>query len=910
MAARTRCGRIDPQLERPHTGIEPIFPNHTRADGYAQDMASVGHPGTAATDDLLQAETDLLERLLFDMLTEQTDLGFVRAVRRLHEAAKALRDGDAQQAEPFLDALRATPTDRLEPVVRACGMQLALANIAEERERVRRRRAADAPGAPPQPESLAEAAHRLDGRPHPRRLPDLDVGFVLTSHPTEATRRSILDHQQAVWRALDVMGDPRLGAHERRAAEHRLSEHLALWWQTDAVRRVRPRVIDEVRRTLSFFEDVLFEAAADLVAELARTFPQPAGWRQPGIRFGSWAGGDMDGNPAVGGETVLRTLELHRALALRLLRERVDRLSGAYSQAAERIPVSPALRRSLDRDARELGDVAARLGARTVHEPLRRKLAFIAARLDRTARGAAGGYASPRELDADLELVRTSLGSREVAEGAIARLLVQVRTFGFHLARLDVRQSADVLQDACARLVPALRDQPEPERVRLLTTLLHFDEPPTLSDAPPDALAALQAVAEAQRRYGREALDTLIVSMVQQPSDVLAAVLLARTAGADLHVVPLFETIPALQEAERTLAVLYENTAYAALLDRSGREQEVMLGYSDSGKDSGYLASQWWLYRTQEALMAQADRAGVRLRFFHGRGGSPSRGGGPTHLAILGQPPGTVRGRVRITEQGEAIAARYAHPQLALRSFEQALAAIILADEAPAPPPPAEFRAAMAQLAERSRDVYRALVHEDPDFVAFFRQVTPIDELAELNIGSRPASRGGSESVEALRAIPWVFAWTQNRLVLPSWYGAGTALAEGDAALHRRMYETWPFFRSVCSTLEMALFKTDLGVAERYLSLVEPDLVARLWEPIRAEHERVVRLLLRITGERELLESSPALRRRLAHRNPWVDPISHVQVELLRRARAGDRAARPALLESITAVAAGMRNTG
>ena len=436
-------------------------------------------------------------------------------------------------------------------------------------------------------------------------------------------------------------------------------------------------------------------------------------------------------------------------------------------------------------------------------------------------------------------------------------------------------------------------------------------------------LETFTAVARAVERHGPDALDTLVISMVERPSDVLAGLLLARWAGlfepeasesgparSGLRIVPLFETIPALREAEDTLGALYRNLAYAVQLDLLGRDQEVMLGYSDSGKDSGYLTSQWELYRAQERLTQQADAAGVRVRFFHGRGGSPSRGGGHAHGAILAQPPGTVRGRIRITDQGETVAAKYAHPQLAQRSLEQSLAAVLLASAAPPPPPPERFRAEMEALSQRSRDVYRALVHEHPDFPAFFRQGTPVEELSELNIGSRPASRGGSPGIDRLRAIPWVFAWMQNRLVLPSWYGAGTALCEGDHSLQAEMWSEWAFFAGVFGTLEMALFKADLGVAERYLVLVDEDLAERLWPLIRREHERVVARVLDITGQDALLERSRSLRERLAHRNAWVDPLSHLQVELLDRSRRGDDAARAPLLATIPGIAAGMRNTG
>jgi phosphoenolpyruvate carboxylase len=397
--------------------------------------------------------------------------------------------------------------------------------------------------------------------------------------------------------------------------------------------------------------------------------------------------------------------------------------------------------------------------------------------------------------------------------------------------------------------------------------------------------------------------------MVQQPSDVLAALWLVRRAGADLRLAPLFETLADLREAPATMAALYETPVYRDGLRAHANRQLIMLGYSDSGKDSGFVASQWALHVAQERLAAQASAAGLELELFHGRGGSPSRGGGRTHRAILAQPPGSIGGRIRITEQGETVSARYGDPELAVRSLEQTLSAVLLATAREQPPVPAAWRAEMERMAEHSRERYRALVFDDPAFARFFEQATPLAELTALNIGSRPHKRSAG-GIEALRAIPWVFAWTQNRLLLPSWYGAGAALAEGELEVQREMAAGWPFFQSLLSTLEMALYKTDLGVAERYLRLVEPALRDRFWPVIAREHDQVVGRLLEITGAPSLLDDSPALPRRLSHRNPWIDPLSHLQVELLARARAGRAEAREPLLATITGIAAGMRNTG
>ena len=400
--------------------------------------------------------------------------------------------------------------------------------------------------------------------------------------------------------------------------------------------------------------------------------------------------------------------------------------------------------------------------------------------------------------------------------------------------------------------------------------------------------------------------------MTEQPSHVLGARWLAQRAGAALKLrfVPLFETLDDLDRAPATMAKLYASAPYRELLRTQGDRQIIMLGYSDSGKDGSFFASQWALRGAQLDLARQAADAGIELELFHGRGGSTSRGGGPTYRAIVAQPTGSLHGRIRITEQGETISSRYGHPELAERSLEQTLSAVLLASNVARPTAAEDWRADVDRLARRSREVYRALVYEDPDFARFFFQITPVQALADLNIGSRPPSRGGDGTIESLRAIPWVFAWTQNRILLPSWYGAGSALAEGDLERYRAMHARWPFFATLVSTLEMALFKTDLGVAERYLRLVDPELRARFWPQIVAEHEKVKSSVLAITQSTRLLAGSARLQERLAHRDPWVDPLSHLQVELLERTRADATADRQALLGTVTGIAYGLRNTG
>jgi phosphoenolpyruvate carboxylase len=858
----------------------------------------------------LTLDTALLEALLGDVLEEQEGRAFRDRVFWLRETAAQLRDGDDDAGERLVSFISRLSSAALEPCVRACSMQLQLANIAEELERLRRRRQHDSDTSAPQRESLA--ATRAAAALHPdaqvnEALRRLDVRLVMTAHPTDATRRSVFDHQQAVWAAMERLDDERIGRTERRLIEDELRETLTLWWQTGAVRRSRPAVEDEVRRILFFFEAVLFDAAPRLEAEIARCFGTRWPPERPAVRFGSWAGGDMDGNPVVTPEAVSSTLRLHRSTALRLLRRRVEALAAQFSQAEERLLVAPALQASLARDEQEMPDVARRRS--NEDEPFRRKLSYISARLYGSLRGLAHGYRSPQQLADDLELIRASTSSRRVADGALGRLLTQVRVFGFHLAALDVRLSSHDLREAAAAQIDGYAELDEGERCAALARLL--EDPPgwPLPEVFP-------AIAAGLGEYGARALGSVVISMVERASDVLAARALMGLAGIGaggletLPLVPLFETVEDLAHAQSTMAALYEDPLYVRQLGELGGKQEIMLGYSDSAKDGGFLASQWALFEAQERLLADADEREIELRFFHGRGGSTSRGGAPSYRAILAQPPGSIRGRIRITEQGEVISQRYSHPELALRSLEQTTSAVILAALSGDQVVPQRYREEAQRFAARSREVYRALIYDDSRFDALLNGISPLDALMRLNIGSRPSSRSASKTVGELRAIPWVFAWMQNRMLLPAWYGAGAALAEGDRELQREMLERWPFFRMLCSTLEMSLFKTDLGVAERYLVLLGQNPGAELWETICTEHERIVATMLEIAGTETLLANAPNLLARLSHRNPWIDPLSHMQIDLLRRTRAGDELAEGALLLTVNGIAAGMRNTG
>jgi phosphoenolpyruvate carboxylase len=867
----------------------------------------------------LDRDTRLLSQLLEETIADQGGEALRTAVVGLHRAAASVRAGEAGSVDKAAAlAAQILDSDPLD-VIRACSMELHLANLAETRERVRRRRTyLREAGGPPQRESIAEAAGRLSARSSKtaaRALDDLRLDLTFTAHPTEATRWSVMQHAGDVSELLAELDDDRLGPSQRGRVVAGIREALALWWQTAEVRRQRPQVDDEVRRNLHYFDRVLFDAVPELVRELERCFgPRPGDFAP--LRFSSWAGGDMDGHPGVTAATFTATVEVHRRLAVRLLRERVERLASRYSQSETEMGSGrAALDASLRRDAALMPEVTRRLGDRRRHEPLRAKLNYISERLLISGENPESplAYAHAEQVRRDLELVRDAAGGAAVADGAIKDVLRQVSAFGLHLARLDVRLAADAIAESVQRDLPELAGADEAGRRAILSARIDAAHPDQFGPicAPTEALHALSAAA---RRF-RGGADTLVISMVHDVTDVLGALWLARRAGVGgpdeplLHITPLFETLAALSHAPDTMAALYADPTYRDHLARHGDRQEIMLGYSDSAKDAGFLTSQWAIYRAQELLVAQGPEYGVDVTFFHGRGGSPSRGGAPAHQAILAQPPGSLEGGVRITEQGEVISAKYADRGLAGRSLEQQLSALLLGRAAPNAAVPDAFCDEIERAAGRSRDVYRALVDDDA-FVRFFHQISPIDELSELTIGSRPASRRAGGRLEDLRAIPWVFAWTQNRLLVPSWYGAGTALEEGDLDRQREMWRTWPFFRMACSTLEMALFKVDLSVGRRYLALVDGDLAERFWPVLEAEHDRVVARLLAIRDGSALLDVTPALRDRLSHRNRWVDPLSHLQVALLARARGGDSTVADALMATITGIAAGLRNTG
>lgn len=911
-------------------------------------------------DEELRRDISLLGRLLGTVIREQGGDALLDTEERIRALTRALRrDPPAVEAEAMADELAgivagmddATTTG----VIRCFAIYFQLVNAAEQHHRVRRRRRRDAEREDeqrPQAESLAAAFADLSARgvPDGRVAAALDgmlVEPVATAHPTEISRQTVLAKHLVVDECLASLDNPLLSPRERTEVVERLLEEITVLWQSDHQRAHAPRVLDEAARILYFFQRVLVGASGAVQEELERLlaehYPEVTPPRRI-LAFGSWAGGDQDGNPNATPDLVGVVLDRHAALARRLLREAARALAAAISVSDRVAPASPELRTSLAADAVRLPDVAAAAQVRSPHQPYRQKLAVVEARLDPDG---PAPYTDPQELRADLEVIERSLtagrGGR-IARRSVARLIRQVDTFGFHLARLDVRQHSTRFQEAAAGLAgrdPAdWRDAPEPERIAVLAELLAGVRAASPADDVP-ITRTMRVLHEAVLRHGPDAGGTVVVSFTRRTSDLLAALLTARTAGlldvADgrplrsaVDLIPLFETIDDLRRAPDTLRGLLAESVYRRNLEARDDRQVVMVGYSDSNKDGGYLAANWELYQCQQRLADVCRLNGVSLTLFHGRGGTASRGGGSTYAAIMGGPVGTLDGRIRITEQGETLTFKYGLRPVAERNLDSLVAAVLARtlqeQEAQGfPGLRAVWDEALAELAAASMAAYRSLVYDDPDFVRYFVAASPIRELAMLNIGSRPARRVGEGDdlrVEDLRAIPWVFAWTQNRHLLPSWYGVGTALHafttryRGGLEVLREMYDEWPWWRALIDNCHMTVAKVDLRIARGYARLV-PDaaLAERVFARVEQEFARTVTGLLGIVRADDVLDDKPYLQRSIRLRNPYIDPLHAIQVRLLAELRATDDPARATRIEeplllTISGVAAGMRNTG
>lgn len=905
----------------------------------------------------LRAEVRALGSALGRVITRLEGPETLVRVEQLRRLAKAARSGDTDAGMALTEAVKAlTPAEAFSQAM-AFTLYFELVNLAEENFRIlllRRRRAAVAraeAAVPPLRESIESAVAELKARGTPpesmQALVDrMRIELVFTAHPTESKRRTLLTKlrrlahllQRDVGQVPGQLGDP--AAVERE---------IASLWLTDRSRVERPLVTDEAKTGLWYFDSTLYEALPrlqdDLRAALARHYPgvsAPTGW----LTFGSWIGGDRDGNPNVTAAVTQEVLELHRLLAMRKLASDVRELGRSLTVSDRRETITTEMRKLL-RENRHLSKRVELLAKRYPHEPYRLVLAGLHERLETAMRRVPGVVSLPESaLEEPMlrtEDVREILGvlgqslsagrGAILAGGELSDSLARLDVFGLHTARLDLRQHSGPHEAAVAELLgrPDYPRWPEAQRREVLAARL-----PGAKDIAVGELAACSAATRhvmeplilagrARGLLGPDCLGIYIISMTTDVSDLLEVALLMRLSGVELPIAPLFETLEDLDNAPRVLAELFTHPAYAPILATQAGHQHVMLGYSDSNKDCGYLTANWALYKAQAAIARVCQEQGVRVTLFHGRGGSIARGGGPAAKAILAQPMALRDGGIRVTEQGEVLSTRYHDPELAHRILEQMTYGVMLGIQAAEQPATikAEWQEAMERMSAAGFAAYKKLVHDEPDFIAFWKQATPIDEISNLKLGSRPTFRRATQSVADLRAIPWVFSWMQSRFNFPGWYGLGSALepllkrGRSGRDLLREMHAEWPFFQTLIDNAQLTMRKADMGIARLYASLVEdPKLRARMLGILEAEFARAEAAILAITGQRRLLAREPVLLKSVELRNPYIDPLNYLQVEMLRRLRSGgldtetEQATRRVVELTINGISGGLKNTG
>ncbi len=958
------------------------------APGSAENPADAAGPKAAAgrardNERPLVEDIRLLGRILGDVIREQDGVAafeLIEQVRRLSVAFR--RDADQQADAALKTLLKDLSGDQTVSVIRAFTYFSHLANLAEDRHHIRRRAVHERAG-DTQEGSIDVALSRLRWagiapKTIAATLARSFVSPVLTAHPTEVQRKSILDAERGIAQLLAARdailalalavnaAKDALTPRELAANEAQLRARVTQLWQTRLLRLTKLTVADEIENALSYYETTFLREIPKIYANLERELAgQPI---QSFLRMGNWIGGDRDGNPNVSAETLEYALARQADVALRHYLTEVHLLGGELSMSQALVGCGDAMR--------QLAERSPDTSEHRRDEPYRRALTGVYSRLAATLKNLTGGeaarhavapqnaYLRAEDFLADLRTLEDSLSSHHgqaLTAGRLHPLIRAVEVFGFHLATVDLRQSSDKHQDVVAELLAEARIEAryaelgEAAKQALLLRLLNEARPLRVlghgyTPLAQGEMAIFEAALAARARYGKEAIRHYIISHTETVSDLLEVLLLQKEAGlmrglledahgqsastCDLIVVPLFETIEDLRNAAPIMRDFYALPGVARLIQRGLPhqycEQDIMLGYSDSNKDGGIFTSNWELYRAEIALVELFDELagtyGILLRMFHGRGGTVGRGGGPSYQAILAQPPGTVRGQIRLTEQGEVIGSKYANPEIGRRNLETLVAATLEATLLqPTKPATPDFLQAADELSQAGMAAYRALVYETPGFTEYFFSATPIREIAELNIGSRPASRKPSQRIEDLRAIPWGFSWGQCRLTLPGWYGFGAAIerfldaggtpaSRKDAlALLKKMYRQWPFFRTLLSNMDMVLAKSDLALASRYAGLVEDArLRKRIFSAIEAEWRRTADALRLITGEKQRLAGNASLQRSIRHRFPYIDPLNHLQVELVRRYRAGqtDERVRNGIHISINGIAAGLRNTG
>jgi phosphoenolpyruvate carboxylase len=890
----------------------------------------------APIDAPLREDVSRLGKLVGEVLVDQEGPELLARLEEVRRLAIARREGGAELAalSARLDGL---PLTEVESLVRAFGVYFQSVNVAERLHRVRRRLDYQRAGAAPQPGGLhatllALKESGVGADELTQLLAQLSIEPVFTAHPTEATRRTMLEKEHAVITALMAMVEKRLTPREARAINERLRIVLTSAWQTAEQSGERPTVADELNHVSFYLTDVLYRVVPSYFEEFDFALREVYGSEialPMHLHFALWVGGDMDGNPNVGAATITATLEKLRHLVLESYRKDVLMLARVLSQSSERIAVDRAL---LDRVAHYrvlLPKAAAALNTRYGDMPYRQLLQLVAARLSVSQQAKSPGYSQASEFADDLALVTNSLQRhRGIHAGLfpVQRLQRRLACFGLHFARLDQRQDSRVHARALAELLtdPDWPTRSSADRAAVLREALARKRSLRKAVGEParGVVAVFKTLANERARFGANALGPYIISMTRDVADVLSVLVLAecgaRGSSQSIDVVPLFETVDDLRNATQVLTELFDDPQYRTHLSGRGDQQMVMLGYSDSSKDGGLLASRWALQRAQVALMDLANAAGIKLTFFHGRGGSISRGGGRTERAIIAAPRGSVQGRLRLTEQGEVIHRKYGMRALAVRNLEQASAAVMRATLRPRPVEPreAQWREMIALMAGVGSDSYRALVYGDADFIDYFRLATPIDVIERMRIGSRP-SRRGTGGLESLRAIPWVFGWSQTRCSLSAWYGVGAGLAAGIAKFGldavKEMARDWAFFDTLIDDIEMVMAKADIDIASVYSELAGPVLHGKLFPKIREEFALTTHCVLSIKGSDQLLSHDRRLALSIRLRNPYIDPLSLMQVDLLKRWRSAGRPEDElfrALLSTVNGIAQGLQNTG